>query len=396
MLALFVGVSAHAVFTDVAQNSKYADAVAYLESEAIVQGYADGTFRPISHINRYDFLKIIIESVYPESVIRFCDISVYSFPDVTDGHWAEPYLCVAKREGVINGYTNGMYGGDDLVLLSQSLKIVLESFDVPLMTEVSGVWYAPYMLTANQIGLLENIPENPDYRLKRGDMALLIYRLRDDTSPIPTPQNSIVPSPNSSPLSTNIQDADYKSALATVFWAGEAATPDNGFITNTMSAWDVEWAERFGGYDNPNDRCGFRPCEFVPLENVFYFALPYNDLDLNGNRKASAELIPWFEEKKHLKTVIKNAWVEVELNGNVCYGQWQDVGPYQEDDFDYVFGDGEPTNEFGVGAGIDLSPALSDCLQMNGNQVVNWRFTADKDVPPGPWTQTVTTSEVNW
>jgi hypothetical protein len=86
--------------------------------------------------------------------------------------------------------------------------------------------------------------------------------------------------------------------------------------------------------------------------------------------------------------------VRVERDGKVAYGQWEDVGPFQSDDFDYVFGTAHPTNKLNERAGIDVSPAIRDALDLDGEQPVSWRFVDQADVPAGPWLSTVTTSGV--
>ena len=67
--------------------------------------------------------------------------------------------------------------------------------------------------------------------------------------------------------------------------------------------------------------------------------------------------------------------------GDVCYAQWEDVGPERNDHAEYVFGDERPQ-----GAGIDVSPAVGEYLSVDkGDNVVSWRFVDDEDVRPGPW-----------
>lgn len=207
--------------------------------------------------------------------------------------------------------------------------------------------------------------------------------------PTPTP----TPTPTQPPFN---QQNEYKEVTASIFWIGEKSDESNNHIPNDKSAWDSNWQQNYGGVDDPDDRCGFLPCEFTPKENPFYFALPYNDLDKSGNRKSSAAKIPWFEEYQDQKSVLKNRWVEIVREGQTCYAQWQDVGPLETDDFDYVFGSKPPKNQFGVKAGIDLSPAIRDCLGMNGNDRVFWKFVNEDEVPPGPWKQIVTNSPVRW
>jgi len=183
----------------------------------------------------------------------------------------------------------------------------------------------------------------------------------------------------------------WKAAIATVFWAGEGATSDNGFIQNASSAWDEDWAEHFGGIDDPDDRCDWKPCGFTPKENPFYIALPYNDLDDEGDKKPDVTSIPWNDASQE-KSVIKNRWIEVTANGKSCFGQWEDVGPYFEDDRGYVFGSAmSPKNTYGMKAGIDLSPAMRDCLGVDDVSDVLWRHVEAKNVPAGDWKKVVTT-----
>lgn len=196
--------------------------------------------------------------------------------------------------------------------------------------------------------------------------------------------------------SPSLSDPSYKKTLATVFWVGELPTQHNAFIPNDKSAWDSSWQNHYGGVDDPQNRCGYQPCAFTPQENPFYFALPYNDLDGQGRRKESASNIPWFEEKSNRQSVLKNSWLAITYRDQTCYAQWEDVGPNETDDFQYVFGNQPPQNTFGLNAGLDISPAVRDCLKMTSNNNVFWKFTTDSEVPSGPWRETVTTSDVSW
>ena len=54
-----------------------------------------------------------------------------------------------------------------------------------------------------------------------------------------------------------------------------------------------------------------------------------------------------------------------------------------------------PLNSFDTGAGLDASPAVWRHLGLTENEVTVWRFVDAADVPPGPWTEVVTTSGNN-
>ena len=83
-------------------------------------------------------------------------------------------------------------------------------------------------------------------------------------------------------------------------------------------------------------------------------------------------------------------------NDKEAYAQWEDTGPFVEDDGDYVFGDAEPANHEFDGAGLDLSPAMRDYLGLKEHDYVDWQFVDYDDVPDGPWKDIVTTMQVYW
>lgn len=177
--------------------------------------------------------------------------------------------------------------------------------------------------------------------------------------------------------------------MTTVFWVGELPTPRNP-TPNTKSAWDREWVKSFGGYDDPDmeARDGFRPKEFVPGQNPFYIALPYNDLQLGIGTKTSARhVVPWFDKTfvRPGQTIIKGRWLAIRRGSKVCYAQWEDVGPFETDDWQYVFGDARPKTKGNKGAGLDVSPAVRDYLGMTTMGHCDWRFVDEEEVPDGPW-----------
>ncbi|MEM1083717.1 MAG: hypothetical protein AAGI48_06305 [Verrucomicrobiota bacterium] len=178
------------------------------------------------------------------------------------------------------------------------------------------------------------------------------------------------------------------NVVATIFWVGELPTAANP-TPNVASSWDTNWQENFGGYDHPQRRRGFFPADFVPKLNPFYIALPYNDIGKDyRHRPEASKVIPWFwrDYKGEGISVCKGRWIAVHKDGKVCYAQWEDVGPFQTDHWQYVFGNEEPRDNRNGGAGIDISPAVRDYLGLKSGERVQWRFIESRDVPSGPWT----------
>ena len=189
----------------------------------------------------------------------------------------------------------------------------------------------------------------------------------------------------------------HKDISVTVFWTGEEGSSENGNIPNLTSAWDDMWMLHYGGVDTPDSRDGYFPLGFVPNENPFYFALPYNDFDENGEKKEDiASYIPWAIDVNYSGSICKNRWIKITKGDKVAYAQWEDAGPFGEDDKEYVFGSSRPKNQINNSAGLDVSPAVRDYLGLDDIDIVDWIFVDEKDVPNGPWRDIVTTSNLNW
>ncbi len=178
--------------------------------------------------------------------------------------------------------------------------------------------------------------------------------------------------------------------VTTVFWVGERPTVNNP-TPNHASSWDQKWAINYGGYDNPDPahRRGYIPASFVPRQNPFYIALPYNDVTRGTTKPESRFVIPWFKTdfERVGKSVCKGRWLAIRHRGRVCYAQWEDCGPFRTDHWQYVFGNERPKPNLNQGAGLDVSPAVRDYLGMSNKDVCDWKFVDFADVPYGPWSR---------
>jgi hypothetical protein len=174
----------------------------------------------------------------------------------------------------------------------------------------------------------------------------------------------------------------------TVFWVGEQAAENNP-VPNDKSAWDGGWYSSYGGYDNPNPsaRVNFIPAKFLPRQNPFYVALPYNDVEDHHTKPEAARVIPWFKSAfvRDGQSVCKGRWIAIRHGNRIAYAQWEDVGPFTTDHWQYVFGNERPRPNRNRDAGLDVSPAVRDYLGLNGMDVTDWKFVSFRSVPPGPW-----------
>jgi hypothetical protein len=181
-----------------------------------------------------------------------------------------------------------------------------------------------------------------------------------------------------------------RGIVTTVFWVGERPTANNP-VPNYKSSWDPRWAQNYGGLDSPDPahRRNFIPARFVPKQNPFYVALPYNDVTRGTTKPEARRAIPWFKQtfERPGKSVLKGRWVAVRRGNRIAYAQWEDCGPFRTDHWQYVFGNQRPRPNLNQGAGLDVSPAVRDYLGVRGKDVCDWKFVEARDVPPGPWTK---------
>ncbi|MFH0837812.1 MAG: septal ring lytic transglycosylase RlpA family protein [Patescibacteria group bacterium] len=183
---LVLSQSAHAVFSGVTSSHQYYEAIEYLQENGIVEGYADGSFRPDQQVNRAEALKIILLGsgvLVPE--IQDQEI----FPDVLYGTWYAKYAAKGRNLGIVGGDSDtGMFRPGDTINLAEILKILLKTNHVettapdenPYADVPADAWFAPYFSYAFSISLL---PQRADEDVKpatpvtRGLMAQLMYQL---------------------------------------------------------------------------------------------------------------------------------------------------------------------------------------------------------------------------
>lgn len=162
-------------FSDISGH-KYEDQINYIRELGIVQGYEDGTYRPDALINRAEFTKIIIESFFPGSAK-----GSNCFPDVKE-EWFAKYICYAKSQSFIEGYTDGTFKPANNISLVEAFKIILTSFVAELgelmpVPEEGQAWYTVYVEMMNNITGETVSPATYDSLITRGQMADLIYKV---------------------------------------------------------------------------------------------------------------------------------------------------------------------------------------------------------------------------
>ncbi len=172
VLILFPSVTSAKTFPDLNNTwFKYREAIAYLEGRGIISGYPDGKFRPEQSVNRAEFLKMVFKGRQTVKPVRRC------FSDVPVDAWYAPFVCTAKRRGIIKGYRGGTYKPERTVNFAEAIKIVLRAYGREI-TEYSGEkWYTPYVKEMNGKGIMSDHSYLPWQEITRERAADLIARI---------------------------------------------------------------------------------------------------------------------------------------------------------------------------------------------------------------------------
>jgi hypothetical protein len=166
------------IFTDI-ESSKYKYEITYTESEGYINGYEDNIFKPNNSINRYEFIKIIVESkfiqngLYTEEKINKCK---KSFKDVSPIKWYSSYVCIAKKEGIINGYKDGNFKGEKTITSMEALSILFKIYDNMALSKMESTpWYESYRNVYKNKSI-DDINLEVSHNLTREEMVKLIYQ----------------------------------------------------------------------------------------------------------------------------------------------------------------------------------------------------------------------------
>ena len=250
---------------------------------------------------------------------------------------------------------------------------------------------APPASTAQTNRASDGEPDPSGPFSEKAAFARYAERLRESAIHALEPQ-VVIPTLSRSNFRSSSKYPWHRAIVTTVFWVGENASVNNP-VHNRASSWDSNWMASFGGYDNPDPskRKGYLPPNFIPRQNPFYCALPYNDITGKRSHKPEAKsVIPWFRSTftKEGVSVCHDRWVAISnRSGRVCYAQWSDCGPFRTDHHQYVFGTERPSPNLNKGAGLDISPAVRDYLGLASTDVTDWQFVDFEDIPRGEWSK---------
>lgn len=190
-------------FADVAPGSYRYNAIQTLSRRGIINGFSDGTFRPMDNVKRQQFAKMIVLTfglpVYESDKSPFTDLG----PDDPSTLYPHQYIAVAWKNGITKGSTATAYSPFDNIWRWQVITMVVRGVDnlrpgllepAPSDWWVSWGWYlglsgTPYLDDARKAdynGLMAGLDiwktdpdlgysSNPYGSMERGEIAQVLY-----------------------------------------------------------------------------------------------------------------------------------------------------------------------------------------------------------------------------
>ena len=108
------------------------------------------------------------------------------FSDVTNEYWAKAPIEALATDGIINGYEDGTFRGDNLVNREEFVKMIVSAFDLKADGENafsdvnSDFWAAGVISTAVSCGIIKGVSDTEfgvGQPITRQDMAVIIDRV---------------------------------------------------------------------------------------------------------------------------------------------------------------------------------------------------------------------------
>lgn len=176
-----------AAFTDVPSTHPNYEAINNLKFNGVIEGYPDGTFKPDKVVNRVEVLKMVLEGLEvpePSNWIApdFSDVDLFAWY----GGYLQKAYTLGMVEGYADGtfkpdQTVNLVENLKLLVEAADVEVSDNVAENPFNDAPKDEWYAKYVQYAKDKNLVEpdqNFNIYPAKGMTRGDFAETLYRLR--------------------------------------------------------------------------------------------------------------------------------------------------------------------------------------------------------------------------
>lgn len=165
-----------AKFTDVAEDSTYAEAVEVLSALGIINGYEDGTFKPDAVITRAEVVAVVNRlQGLSDAAKAAAGTSMYT--DVATSDWFAGDVNLASQMGIVSGDGNGLFRPNDQVKYEEAVKMMVAAlgYNHEYVMKQGG-WPTGYLVIATQAEVTKGLSVSAGEPAPRGIVAKLAYQ----------------------------------------------------------------------------------------------------------------------------------------------------------------------------------------------------------------------------
>ena len=171
---------AGAAFTDQADIKVDSEVVDTLVSLGVIDGFADGSFKPNDTVTRAQMAKMIYVLRTGNSDASAYNDDKTSFTDI-GSHWARGYIKYCQSLGIIAGKSNTIFAPNATVTAQEAAKMLLVTlgYDAQKAGLVGAGWASKTNALADENGLLDDVTTSFTGPCPRQYAAQLIYNAID-------------------------------------------------------------------------------------------------------------------------------------------------------------------------------------------------------------------------
>lgn len=158
-------------------------AISKMAVQGFVKGFPDGTFRPDDNISRAEFAALTVQAFE----IQAAGSKVFSD---TARHWAGEYIASACARGIVKGYSDDVFGPDDLITREQMALMVCQA--AGLQPDTAGPdccdgdqvadWARGAVAAAYKNGIISGMPDGsfrPQEHATRAQAVIVLSKSLD-------------------------------------------------------------------------------------------------------------------------------------------------------------------------------------------------------------------------
>ena len=141
----------------------------------IMVGDQNGDLALDRTITRAEFTKLAVAASTSRDTVGDA-VAVKPYPDVSQTHWAAPYIKAAVDLGLVEGDLRGYFNPDRTITLAEAVTVVLRLLGYE-DSQFTGVWPSGQMAQYRALDLDEGISLGQDSQMTRRDAMYLFYNL---------------------------------------------------------------------------------------------------------------------------------------------------------------------------------------------------------------------------